>query len=108
MPHIVTEVQLIMTVDKANELGITRLSSLDDIKKYNIVVGTGQGTLEEQELLNLVNKGVIPSSRVKTYTDFQTALKDLKAGRISAESLLDDVYGKIPEDYKKLHDRLSR
>jgi len=25
-----------------------------------------------------------------------------------AERLLDDVYGKIPEDYKKLHDRLLR
>jgi len=85
MPHIVTEVQLIMTVDKANELGITKLSSLDDIKKYNIVVGTGQGTLEEQELLNLVNKGVISSSQVKTYPDFLTALKDLEAGRIDAE-----------------------
>jgi len=90
MPHIVTEVQLIMTVEKANELGITRLKSLSEIKKYNIVVGTGQGTTEEQELLDLVNKGVIPSGLVKSFTDFQIALEDLKAGRVDA------VYAETP------------
>ncbi|HEW93782.1 hypothetical protein DRN87_03680 [Candidatus Geothermarchaeota archaeon] len=90
MPHIVTEVQLIMCADKAEELGITRLSSLEDIATYGIKVGTGTGTTEEQELLQLVNEGKIPGDLVKSYTDFQLALEDMKVGRIDA------VYAETP------------
>jgi len=90
MPHIVTEVQLIMRADKAEELGITGLSSLEDIATYGIKVGTGTGTIEEQELLQLVNEGKIPGDLVKSYTDFQLALEDMKVGRIDA------VYAETP------------
>jgi len=90
IPHVVTEVQLIMTKEKAEELGITRLESLADIAKYNLVVGTGSGTTQEAELLDLVSKGVIPQSSVKSYKDFGMALKDMEAGRIDA------VYAETP------------
>ncbi len=90
MPHIVTEVQLIMTKERAQELGITTLSSLEDIAKYGIVVGTGSGTTQEAELLDLVKAGKIDSSQVKSYTDFGVALEDMKAGNIDA------VYAETP------------
>lgn len=88
--HDVTEVQLIMLESRAKELGITRLNSLEDIAKYNLVVGTGSGTTELDELLDLVKKGVISSDQVKQYKDFGAALKDLEAGRIDA------VYAETP------------
>lgn len=84
MPHIVTEVQLIMLASRAEELGITKLSSLEDIAKYGLVVGTGSGTTQEDELLGLVNKGIISSDKVKSYPDFDTALQELKNGKIDA------------------------
>jgi ABC-type amino acid transport substrate-binding protein len=88
--HDVTEVQLIMTAAKAKELGITKLNSLSDIAKYKLTVGTGSGTTEEKELLDLVKKGVISASQVKSYPDFGAALKDLEAGNIDA------VYAETP------------
>lgn len=84
MPHIVTQVQLIMLEDKAEELGITKFGSLSDLANYNLIVGTGSGTTEEAELLNLTKQGVMPSSHVKSYPDFGTALKDLEVGNIDA------------------------
>ncbi|MET1101825.1 MAG: transporter substrate-binding domain-containing protein [Pyrodictiaceae archaeon] len=88
--HDVTEAQLIMLEKRAKELGITRLKSLDEIAKYHLVVGTGSGTTEEEELLDLVKKGVISSSQVKSYPDFGAALKDLEAGSIDA------IYAETP------------
>lgn len=82
--HDVTEAQLIMLKDKADKLGITGFKSLSDLAKYNLVAGTGSGTTEEAELLDLVKKGVIPSSHVKSYPDFGTALKELESGGIDA------------------------
>jgi ABC-type amino acid transport substrate-binding protein len=84
MPHIVTEVQLIMLKEKADELGITRLASLEAAADYDLVIGTGSGTTQEQELLDLVNKGVLSSDQVRSYGDFDAALADLKAGNIDA------------------------
>lgn len=84
MPHIVTEVQLIMLASRAEELGITRLNNLEEIAQYGLVVGTGSGTTQEDELLGLVNKGVISSDKVKSYPDFDTALQELKNGNIDA------------------------
>ena len=84
MPHIVTQVQLIMLKDKAEKLGITEFGSLSDLANYNLIVGTGSGTTEEAELLNLTKQGVMPSSHVKSYPDFGTALKDLEIGNIDA------------------------
>ncbi len=88
--HDVTEVQLIMREDRAKELGISRLEKLEDIAKYNLVVGTGSGTTQLDELLDLVKKGVISRDQVKEYKDFGAALEDLKAGRIDA------VYAETP------------
>jgi len=84
MPHIITEVQLIMLASRAEELGISKLSSIEDIAKYGLVVGTGSGTTQEDELLGLVTKGVISSDMVKSYPDFDTALQELKNGNIDA------------------------
>lgn len=88
--HDVTEVQLIMTESRAKELGITRLDSIEDIAKYNLVVGTGSGTTQLDELLDLVKRGVVKREQVKEYKDFGAALEDLKAGRIDA------VYAETP------------
>ncbi len=84
MPHIVTEVQLIMLKSRAEELGITKLSSLEEAAQYGLVIGTGSGTTQEDELLSLVNKGVLSSDQVKSYPDFDTALQELKNGNIDA------------------------
>lgn len=90
MPHIVTQAQLIMLKARAEELGITRLKSLEEIARYGLVVGTGSGTTQEAELLDLVKRGVISSDQVKSYRTFDLALEDLKAGRIDA------VYAETP------------
>ncbi len=90
MPIDITQVQLIMLEKKANELGITELKSIEDVAKYNLVIGTGSGTTEEDELLQLVKKGVLKSSQVKSYPDFEVALEDMKKGTIDA------VYAETP------------
>ncbi|MCD6244262.1 MAG: amino acid ABC transporter substrate-binding protein [Candidatus Korarchaeota archaeon] len=90
MPHTVTEVQLIMTEKRAKELGITRLASIEDVAKYNLIIGTGSGTLQEAELLDLVKKGILKSDQVKSYPDFEVALEDMKKGTIDA------VYAETP------------
>jgi len=84
MPHIVTQVQLIMLKSRADELGITKLNSLEEIAQYGLIVGTGSGTTQEDELLGLVNKGILSSGQVKSYPDFDTALQELKNGNIDA------------------------
>ncbi len=90
MPIHITKVQLIMPRDKAEKMGIEKLAKLEDAAKYNLVIGTGSGTTEEKELLDLVKKGVFKSSQVKSYPDFEVALKDMKKGTIDA------VYAETP------------
>ena len=90
IPHTVTEVQLIMTQERASQLGIDKLTDLSDIAKYNLVVGTGSGTTQEDELLELVGKGVIPSASVKSYDSFDLALEDMLRG------VIDAVYAETP------------
>ncbi len=90
MPHVVTEVQLITTVEKAKSLGIDKLKSLDEIAKYKMVVGTGSGTTEEDELMKLVKEGKVPSDLVRSFQDFELALEALKKGDIDA------VYAETP------------
>ncbi|MEM1583406.1 MAG: transporter substrate-binding domain-containing protein [Nitrososphaerota archaeon] len=82
--HTVTESQLIMLKDKAEKLGITRLDKLEQVKDYKLVVGTGSGTTQEAELMDLVKRGVIPTESARSYDDFGVALEDLKLGRIDA------------------------
>ncbi len=88
--HDVTEAQLIMLADKAEKLGIKKLEKLADVAKYGLVIGTGSGTTEEAELLDLVKKGILKPDQVKSYQDFGAALKDLEAGNIDA------VYAETP------------
>jgi ABC-type amino acid transport substrate-binding protein len=82
--HTITESQLIMLKDKAEKLGITRLDKLEQVADYKLVVGTGSGTTQEAELMDLVKRGVIPSEAARSYDDFGVALEDLKLGRIDA------------------------
>lgn len=89
-PIHITKVQLIMLAPRAKELGITGLKSLDEAFKYNLKIGTGSGTTEEDELLHLVKEGKLKSSQVKSYPDFEVALEDMKKGTIDA------VYSETP------------
>jgi len=82
--HTITESQLIMLKDKAEKLGITRLEKLEQVADYKLVVGTGSGTTQEAELMDLVKRGVISSGAARSYDDFGVALEDLKLGRIDA------------------------
>lgn len=82
--HTVTEVQLIMLKDRAEELGIEKLEELADVADYGLVVGTGSGTTQEAELMELVNQGILSPDALKSYPDFGAALEDLKLGRIDA------------------------
>ncbi|MCF8884894.1 MAG: ABC transporter substrate-binding protein [Nitrososphaerota archaeon] len=88
--HTITESQLIMLKERAKTLGIDQLKSLEEIAKYKLVVGTGSGTTQEAELMDLVKKGVISMDHVRSYDDFGIALEDLKLGRIDA------VYAETP------------
>lgn len=90
IPHTVTEVQLIMRKDRAQELGITTLKDLTEIAKYNLVVGVGSGTTQEAELMDLISKGKIPSKAMKSYERYDDALNDMLMGRIDA------VYAETP------------
>lgn len=82
--HTITESQLIMLKDKAEKLGITKLDKLEQIRDYKLIVGTGSGTTQEAELMDLVKRGVIPADAARSYDDFSVALEDLKLGRIDA------------------------
>lgn len=90
LPIYFPKAQLIMPKAKAEKLGITKLTALEEIAKYKIIVGTGSGTTEEEELMDLVKRGIITADRVKTYIDFGTALEALIAGEIDA------VYAETP------------
>ncbi|MCS7122939.1 MAG: ABC transporter substrate-binding protein [Candidatus Micrarchaeota archaeon] len=88
--HTITESQLIMLARRAQELGIKELKNIEEIAKYKLVVGTGSGTTQEAELMDLVKKGVISMDQARSYDDFGVALEDLKLGRIDA------VYAETP------------
>ena len=90
IPHTVTECQLIMVKERAEELGITRLKDLSEIAKYGLVVGAGSGTTQEAELMDLISKGVIPSGSLRSYEKYDVALEDMLMGRIDA------VYAETP------------
>lgn len=82
--HTVTESQLIMLKDKAEKLGITKLEKIEKAADYKLVIGTGSGTTQEAELMDLVKRGVLPPEQARSYDDFMVALEDLKLGRIDA------------------------
>lgn len=82
--HTITESQLIMLKEKAQKLGITRLENLEKAADYKLIIGTGSGTTQEAELMDLVRKGVLSPDEARSYDDFMVALEDLKLGRIDA------------------------
>jgi len=84
MPHSITEGQVIMLQSRANQLGITTLTSLSNLTDYNLKCGTQSGTTQRLELLE-----VAPSALV-TFGDFLLALQDMKSGQIDA------VYAETP------------
>lgn len=90
IPHIVTESQVIMLKERAEELGITRLKDLSEAAKYGLVIGVGSGTTQEAELMDLISKGVLPSEAMRSYDKYDLALEDLLMGRIDA------VYAETP------------
>ena len=90
MPHIVTNAELIMLEKRAKELGITKVDKIEDAAKAGLVIGTGSGTTEEEELDALVKAGIMKKDQLKVYPDFDTALEALKKGDVDA------VYAEYP------------
>ncbi len=84
MPHSITEGQVIMLQTRANQLGITQLTSLANLTQLGLKCGTQVGTTQEAELMQ-----VAPGALV-TYNDFLLALEDMKRGAI------DCVYAETP------------
>jgi len=84
MPHSITEGQIIMLQTRANQLGITELTSLTNLTTLGLQVGTQVGTTQQQELSQKA-----PGS-LRTYEDFLLALTAMKNGAIDA------VYAETP------------
>jgi len=84
MPHSITEGQVIMLQSRANQLGITMLTSLTNLTQLGLKCGTQSGTTQETELLQ------VASGALKPYSDFGYALQDMKRGAI------DCVYAETP------------
>jgi len=84
MPHSITEGQVIMLQTRATQLGITQLTSLENLTQLNLECGTQIGTTQEEELM-----AVAPGA-LTSYTDFLLALADMKRGAI------DCIYAETP------------
>ncbi len=84
MPHSVTEGQVIMLQNKAEDEGITELASLENLTDYDLTCGTQVGTTQEAEL------DEVASGSSRTYEDFLLALEAMKSGQI------DSVYAETP------------
>jgi len=84
MPHSITEGQIIMLQSRANQLGITMLTSLANLTQLGLSCGTQSGTTQETELLQVAPGALRP------YLDFGVALLDMKRGAI------DCVYAETP------------
>ncbi len=82
MPHSITEGQVIMLKSKATELKITKLTSLEQLKDYNLICGVQVGTTQQDELKDLINAGKLPATAMRTYEDYLAALDDMKRGAI--------------------------
>jgi len=82
--HSISVGQIIMLESRRVELGITEIDSLGELVDLGLSCGTGDGTTEQEELM-----AEAPGSLV-TFSDFLTALEDLKLGGI------DCVYAETP------------
>jgi ABC-type amino acid transport substrate-binding protein len=90
MPHSITEGQVLMLQSKAEELGITELSSLKELGDEDLKCGTQSGTTQEKELLDLISAGEISSGSLKSYGSYAEALEAVKA------EIDDCVYAETP------------
>ncbi len=90
MPHSITEGQVLMLQSKAEELGITELSSLKELGDEDLKCGTQSGTTQEKELLDLISAGEISSGTLKSYGSYAEALEAVKA------EIDDCVYAETP------------
>ncbi len=84
IPHSITEGQIIMLKSRAEQLGITELTSLSNLTDLDLTCGTQSGTTQEIELSDSV------PDALRTYRDFLLALTDMKNGEI------DCVYAETP------------
>jgi len=84
MPHSVTEGQVIMLQSRANQLGITELTSLANLTQLGLKCGTQVGTTQRAELLEKAPGALV------TYNDFLLAIADMKDG------VIDCVYAETP------------
>lgn len=83
-PHSITESQIVMLKSRAKALGITTIDSLEELDKLGLKVGTGSATVQEEELRKKAPKSL------RNYTDFLSALQDMKKG------VIDAVYAETP------------
>jgi ABC-type amino acid transport substrate-binding protein len=84
VPHSITEGQVVMLQSRANQLGITELTSLSSLVTLGLKCGTQSGTTQEAEL-----QEAAPAA-LRSYRDFLLALTDMKNG------VIDCVYAETP------------
>ena len=85
MPHSNTRAQVIMLQSKRDQLNITTLSSLADLKTLGLTVGTQTGTTEKDEL----DTAVVSN---KAFNDYGAAISDM----VSVSPTVDCVYAETP------------
>jgi len=90
IPHVITKAEIIMMKSKADELGITTLTSIEELGTYGLTCGVEQGTTQEAELMELINQGKLPSETLKSYENYDLALEDMRRGAI------DTIYVESP------------
>lgn len=92
-PHSITEAQIIITKDKAEELGITMLKSTAEIANYGLTTSAETATTEEAEMLDLEAKGLIPEGTYISYERYDLCVMDMMRGAV------DTVYIESPISY---------
>jgi ABC-type amino acid transport substrate-binding protein len=85
IPHSTTDEQVIMLQSEINNLHVTNITSLQDLKNLGITVGTQDGTTEQQELQEA---GI----QVNSSSDFDTAIQNM----VSANPSVQAVYAETP------------
>ncbi|MEM7825704.1 MAG: transporter substrate-binding domain-containing protein [Candidatus Aenigmatarchaeota archaeon] len=83
-PHSITESQIVMLKSRAQNLNIVKIDSLQELDELDLIVGTGEGTVQEDELKKNAPKVL------RSFKDFNTALLEMKNGTIDA------VYAETP------------
>ncbi len=90
IPHSITEGQILMLESRAQALGITELSTLIELGNLGLACAAQSGTTQEDELMELITDGDIPSGTLKSYASYAEALQAVKTG-------IDDcVYAETP------------